>query len=230
MIRETTDRRRLPGSLRESCEALVAPTGKRYASHSRNGSRNLFHAMSRAAALGWHRTSRSPSFICASFALHLSSRALKSGDMIRSIPEIAFAARAHRIASDIGRKSGASGNLPAASGQRMKRTERKGECMNKLLATLAALGACTLFTAMPASAQTATQPMGASPRIERAMGQIQTRFATANTTHDGKLTRAQASSGMPMVAKHFDEIDTQKNGYVTLPQIEAFMKEHAASH
>jgi hypothetical protein len=79
-----------------------------------------------------------------------------------------------------------------------------------------------------ACAQTATQPMGASPRIEQAMQRLQTRFASANTTHDGKLTRAQASSGMPMVAQHFDEIDTQKSGYVTLPQIEAFMREHAA--
>ncbi|GAB5094789.1 EF-hand domain-containing protein [Caballeronia sp. LP006] len=77
-------------------------------------------------------------------------------------------------------------------------------------------------------AQTATQPMGASPHIEQVMHGLQTRFASANTTHDGKLTRAQASSSMPMVARHFDEIDTQKAGYVTLPQIEAFMHQHAA--
>ncbi|WP_404980178.1 MULTISPECIES: EF-hand domain-containing protein [unclassified Caballeronia] len=70
--------------------------------------------------------------------------------------------------------------------------------------------------------------MGASPHVERGMQMLQTRFAQANVTHDGKLTRDQASTGMPMVAKHFDEIDTQKNGYVTLPQIEAFMRAHAA--
>jgi hypothetical protein len=56
------------------------------------------------------------------------------------------------------------------------------------------------------------------------------RFANANSSHDGKLTKAQAMSGMPVVAKHFDQIDTQKNGYVTLPQIAQFMQQRAASH
>ena len=98
--------------------------------------------------------------------------------------------------------------------------------MRKILAILALSAACV--TSNAAFAQTATQPMGASPQVEHALGQLQTRFSSANTTHDGKLTRAQASTGMPMVAKHFDEIDTRKNGYVTLPQIEAFAREHAA--
>ncbi|SAK72209.1 hypothetical protein AWB79_04063 [Caballeronia hypogeia] len=98
--------------------------------------------------------------------------------------------------------------------------------MRQMLAMLVLCATCV--TSGAACAQTATQPMGASPRIEHAMGQLQTRFSSANTTHDGRLTRQQASTGMPLVAKHFDEIDTQKNGYVTLPQIEAFMREHAA--
>jgi hypothetical protein len=73
-------------------------------------------------------------------------------------------------------------------------------------------------------------PQGAdSARVERMIGQLQTRFATANTTHDGKLTRAQAQAGMPMVAQHFDEIDVQKQGYVTLTQIEDFMRQKAAA-
>ncbi len=60
-------------------------------------------------------------------------------------------------------------------------------------------------------------------RTEQALSQVQTRFANANTTRDGKLTREQAQAGMPMVARHFDEIDTHHAGYLTLPQIEAFM-------
>ena len=99
--------------------------------------------------------------------------------------------------------------------------------MHKIAAVLAF---CAALASGGAYAQTATQPMGASPHIgqaAQAMPKLQTRFAQANTTHDGKLTRDQASTGMPMVAKHFDEIDAQKNGYVTLPQIEAFLREHA---
>ena len=95
--------------------------------------------------------------------------------------------------------------------------------MKKLIAILAL---CIASTGV--MAQTAPQAMAGSPRMERMMQQLQERFAAANTTHDGKLTLAQAQTGMPMVAKHFDQIDTQKNGYVTLPQIEAFMREHAA--
>jgi hypothetical protein len=95
-----------------------------------------------------------------------------------------------------------------------------------LFASFALCAACA--TPALAYAQTATQPMGASPHVERAMQMLQGRFQAANTTHDGKLTRDQAAAGMPRVAQHFDEIDTQKNGYVTLPQIQAFMRQHAA--
>jgi hypothetical protein len=66
--------------------------------------------------------------------------------------------------------------------------------------------------------------------MEPMVQQLQSRFANANATHDGKLTKEQAAAGMPMVAKHFDEIDTQKAGYITLPQIEAFMQERGAAH
>ena len=66
-------------------------------------------------------------------------------------------------------------------------------------------------------------------RLERMMAQVQSRFAAANTTHDGKLTREQAQAGMPRVAQHFDEIDTQKAGFVTLAQIEDFMRARAAA-
>lgn len=51
--------------------------------------------------------------------------------------------------------------------------------------------------------------------------QIEERFAAADKNHDGKLTLAEAQSGMPKVAANFDKIDTQKLGYVTLVQIKA---------
>jgi hypothetical protein len=86
------------------------------------------------------------------------------------------------------------------------------------------------FASTGAMAQTSSQPMAGSQRMEHAMQQLQARFATANTTHDGKLTRAQAAQGMPMVAQNFDQIDTQKTGYITLAQIEQFMQQRAASH
>jgi hypothetical protein len=95
--------------------------------------------------------------------------------------------------------------------------------MKKMIAVLVL---CIVSAA--ALAQSAMSPEG-SPRGEHAMQQLQSRFASANTTHDGKLTREQAAAGMPMVAKHFDEIDTQHAGYVTLPQIEKMMEQKAMS-
>jgi hypothetical protein len=136
-------------------------------------------------------------------------RAVTYGDMICRIPEMASARHLTRMTS-------------------LTSFERES-IMNALTARFASFALC-LACALPlaAHAQTATQPMGASPRAEQMMQRLQTRFATANTTHDGKLTRDQAASGMPRVAQHFDEIDTQKKGYVTLPQIEAFLRAHAA--
>jgi crotonobetainyl-CoA:carnitine CoA-transferase CaiB-like acyl-CoA transferase len=97
--------------------------------------------------------------------------------------------------------------------------------MKKLLATVLLCCASTVTFAQAAAPQAISQQ-----RMERMEQQLQTRFPTANTTHDGKLTRDQAAAGMPIVARHFDEIDKQKAGYITLPQIEAFMQERGAAH
>src|SRR5271170_6458752 len=97
--------------------------------------------------------------------------------------------------------------------------------MKKLLAMLAL---CTATTCVFAQS-TPTQAAPNAQRIEQLGQQLQARFAKANTTQDGKLTRAQAEAGMPMVARHFDEIDTQKAGFITLPQIAQFMNEKRAA-
>ena len=80
-----------------------------------------------------------------------------------------------------------------------------------------------------ASSQSLQRTANGSARVERMMAQVQSRFAAANTTHDGKLTREQAQAGMPMVAQHFEEIDAQQAGFVTLAQIEDFMRARAAA-
>jgi hypothetical protein len=47
-------------------------------------------------------------------------------------------------------------------------------------------------------------------------------FADANTTHDGKLTLDQATSGYKSIAKAFSQIDTNHRGYVTVDDIKAW--------
>ena len=87
--------------------------------------------------------------------------------------------------------------------------------------------AVVILCIVSAGASAQGMPMGGSgdrmERTEQVLSQLQTRFAHANTSRDGKLTREQAAAGMPMVARHFDEIDTRHAGFLTLPQIEAFM-------
>ncbi len=86
------------------------------------------------------------------------------------------------------------------------------------------------FASTGALAQTSSQPEVNPQRMELMMQQLEARFAKANTTHDGRLTKAQAEQAMPMVARNFDQIDAQKAGYVTLPQIQQFMQQRATSH
>ncbi|OWQ93987.1 calcium-binding protein [Roseateles aquatilis] len=71
--------------------------------------------------------------------------------------------------------------------------------------------AALALTALPAHAQEG-----------KAAQKLEERFAAADKDHDGKLTKAEAQAGMPRVAKHFDEIDTQKTGAVTLEQVKQF--------
>lgn len=86
------------------------------------------------------------------------------------------------------------------------------------------------LAATPNGAPTLSASPAANERMTRAFAQLQSRFAQANTTHDGKLTREQAQAGMPTVAQHFDAIDSQRAGYVTFAQIEDFMRERAAAN
>ncbi|NYI02375.1 hypothetical protein [Cupriavidus plantarum] len=101
--------------------------------------------------------------------------------------------------------------------------------MNRMIAALflCIVSAGAYAQASPAPGTTPDAPHAA--RMARAEQQLQSRFANANTTRDGKLTREQAAAGMPMVARHFDEIDTQRAGSITLPQIEAFMAKQMMS-
>jgi len=88
----------------------------------------------------------------------------------------------------------------------------------------AGLLACS-FDVMPAAAQPTVPPAQTMP-VHRFLDH----FNAANTTHDGRLTLAQAqAAGMPRLVQHFSEIDTQHNGYITLPDIRAWRQRIRAS-
>ena len=83
----------------------------------------------------------------------------------------------------------------------------------------------------PYQSQPLSPPPGpdASAQPRGGGGGLAQRFATANVTHDGRLTREQAETGMPRVARNFDSIDIEHKGYVTLPEIRAFAAERRAA-
>lgn len=70
-----------------------------------------------------------------------------------------------------------------------------------------------------ARADEATQ---SSKRMKKMEAKMEERFANADTNHDGKLTKEEATGKMPRVAKNFDQIDSGNAGYVTLDQMREF--------
>ncbi|MFX1681019.1 EF-hand domain-containing protein [Mitsuaria sp. CC2] len=84
--------------------------------------------------------------------------------------------------------------------------------MKAILTAMAGAVVATLaLTTLPAQAQNG-----------KAAQKLEDRFAAADKDHDGKLTKAEAEAGMPRLAKHFDEVDTQKTGSVTLDQVKQY--------
>jgi hypothetical protein len=54
--------------------------------------------------------------------------------------------------------------------------------------------------------------------------QIEQRFKKADSNGDGKLSRDEARKSMPAVARNFDAIDANKDGFVTMEELQAMSK------
>lgn len=70
----------------------------------------------------------------------------------------------------------------------------------------------------PALAQSDAPP-AATHHVRRSAGE---HFGDANTTHDGRLTLEQATTGYKSIAKSFNQIDVNHRGYVTMDDIKAW--------
>lgn len=60
---------------------------------------------------------------------------------------------------------------------------------------------------------------------EKAKTEMKARWDKADTNGDGMLSREEAKAS-PHIAKHFDEIDADKNGQVSEQEVADFMKSH----
>ena len=65
-----------------------------------------------------------------------------------------------------------------------------------------------------------------APKGDRAH-KMHERFKAADKDGDGKISRAEAVA-LPRIAKHFDEIDTNKDGFVTKEELKAQHDKRAA--
>jgi Ca2+-binding EF-hand superfamily protein len=86
----------------------------------------------------------------------------------------------------------------------------------KVAALLAALGLVS------AASLTLAAPEGRA-------GHFAERFKQADTNGDGMLSREEAAA-LPMIAKHFDEIDANKDNQVTPDEQRAFHEKHRGEH
>ena len=66
---------------------------------------------------------------------------------------------------------------------------------------------------------------GKAGRARDMAAELQKRFAAADKNGDGRLTKEEAQAGMPMVSRHFDEIDKAHAGSISLADIAAFAKD-----
>jgi Ca2+-binding EF-hand superfamily protein len=86
----------------------------------------------------------------------------------------------------------------------------------KVVALLAALGlvsAATLTLAAP----------------DGRAGKFAERFKQADTNGDGMLSRQEAAA-LPMISKHFDEIDANKDNQISTDELRAYHEAHKGEH
>ena len=91
--------------------------------------------------------------------------------------------------------------------------------------------ACRSAVALIAvAAATGAVAQAADPGRGRQMAaELKKRFTDADANQDGLLSRDEAKAGMPYVHSHFDEIDTARNGRVSMAEIAAFVRGKAAA-
>ena len=84
----------------------------------------------------------------------------------------------------------------------------------KTLAKIAVVAAAAMTLATPAHAD----------MYQDRLNELRTKFKASDKNKDGKLTQQEAKEGgMTRIAANFSSVDTDKDGFVTLAQLEAQM-------
>ena len=81
------------------------------------------------------------------------------------------------------------------------------------------------LTVLASSLSLATLVMSPCAVLADQHDKLEAAFKKADKDNDGTLTKEEAKA-MPRVAKHFDAIDTDKDGTVSMDEIHTFMQAH----
>jgi Ca2+-binding EF-hand superfamily protein len=92
----------------------------------------------------------------------------------------------------------------------------------KILTTLTILSSVLLIVVTPAA-----HAGGEGGRGKHAQKAHQ-RLKEADKDHDGRISRSEAEASMPRLAKNFDRIDADKDGFVTREEMRAFHEQQRA--
>lgn len=73
-----------------------------------------------------------------------------------------------------------------------------------------------------AAAATLLAPAAHADEYQDRLAELRTKFRTSDTNRDGRLTQQEArAGGMTRLAANFSRVDSDRDGYVTLAQLEA---------
>ncbi|HEX4858204.1 MAG TPA: EF-hand domain-containing protein [Usitatibacteraceae bacterium] len=82
-----------------------------------------------------------------------------------------------------------------------------------------------VLTGALAAGSAYAEPGSGQAQGDRAQ-KMQSRLKAADKDGDGRISKAEADAALPRIAKHFAEIDTNKDGYLTRDELRAWHQAH----
>ncbi len=82
----------------------------------------------------------------------------------------------------------------------------------------------------PAATQGQSEAKSTQPAATQAPMTLRKLFANADKNGDGKVTKDEAKGHLPITYRSFEEIDTDKRGWITFDQFMAFTNKRVQKH
>jgi hypothetical protein len=91
-----------------------------------------------------------------------------------------------------------------------------------LIALMVAFGTASWAQQQPAATQGKPQAQPTQPAATKEPMTLRRLFARADKNGDGKVTKAEAKGPLPITHASFEQIDTDKRGWISFEQFMAF--------